>query len=108
MKPKVYLTPTSCCAMGLLKARSDATIDEIKGVLNEIKNQQIENWKGTPSDSGGQTIIQCITLDSEINLRTYLRIIGFHCVKHEFSRRNGYENENCLLVWILDINDYEK
>lgn len=92
---------TFCCALCQLSVNNAHTLEEIKAVVEEIKDETELIWNIDNRDGGERAIFVIATLPYEQPLAKNLDILGFKCI-YGFNRRNGYPegiNQMYILSW---------
>ncbi len=89
---------TTCCALGILSLNNDHTFEEIKWLIDVIKEETKQKWNISNRD-GGERAISVITTPTELELEENLRQVGFNEI-YTFNRRNGYPLGK-LKMWII-------
>jgi len=107
-KKMAYISPTNCCALGQLRADNKTTMEELKTLLIEKKEELSKNWAGTSTDAGGQTTLFAVTTEEEKDLEMLLLDLGFES-QFFFDRRNGYDNPKSNLCFLtLKLGEYDE
>lgn len=93
---------THCCALSQLSISNDNSLNEIKDVINKMKNTAIQSMNPHQIINYGshERAAFVITLPEETNLVKNLQELGFEEIA-EFHRRNCYPEDSFLKMWIL-------
>jgi len=94
---------TNCCALAQLSLNNDHTLNEIKGVIDEMKSEyKNEMTIGQRMNFGThERAVFVITLEYEEPLVKNLVELGFREIA-KFHRRICYPQDELLTVWLLD------
>lgn len=95
------ISPTECCAIGLLRATNDDTVETILEQVQKVIEEQKKSWLGTKPGQG-QTLLLAVTTPFEAPLGKMLYAAGFNVLMYDIPRRMGYPAGD-LILWSLRI-----
>ncbi len=98
----MYRFKTHCCALAQLSINDDHTLEEIKEIIDEMREKAKSEMTPREQMNFGthERAVFVITLDHETNLVKNLQQLGFEVIT-EFHRRNCYPENSMLTMWLL-------
>lgn len=93
---------TKCCALAQLSLSNDHYFEEIKSVIEEMKDEAITEMNMYERNTFGthERAVFVITLPHENILVENLQKLGFEEIA-TFHRRNCYPEDSMLKMWLL-------